>query len=133
MPLIPAELKFNEVLLIFIAGDVYTVIVNVLSDASFTVPLDMSLTLTRHSVDIVFGIVHSYVPLFGVDAITSVQFEPLLVEYSIFTWDIVPVFVQVIFCEVPTPQLSPPFGEVRYIVGKVADKTNNLPLFPLAT
>jgi hypothetical protein len=46
-----------------------------------------------------------------------VYVEPPSVEDSIFTFPTVPVVVQVIACDDPTVQLSPPFGDVTVIVG----------------
>jgi len=61
----------------------------------------------------VFGTVHAYVPAdAAVLATICVQLEPLLVEYSSFTF-VTPELVQVMLCELPAVQDSPPFGEVR--------------------
>jgi hypothetical protein len=46
-----------------------------------------------------------------------VYVAPPSVEYSIFTFPTVPVIVQVMARDVPTIQLSPPFGDVTVIVG----------------
>ena len=52
----------------------------------------------------------------GVLEIIVDQFLPLFVEYSIVTL-LTDVLVQMMLCEVPTTQSSPPFGDVTVIVG----------------
>jgi hypothetical protein len=51
--------------------------------------------LTKHVVEGAFGIVQECVPSSGVLAITSVQFEPLFVEYSIRTFPLVSLDVHI--------------------------------------
>jgi hypothetical protein len=51
-----------------------------------------------------------------VPALTIVQLLPLFVEYSIFTF-VTPFCDQVILCEVPDVQFSPPAGAVRVMLG----------------
>ena len=74
-------------------------------------------TLTREVVEGVLGISQDSDPSFGVLAAMVIQLEPELVEYSNFTLAIVPVEVQVMLWLLPTHQLSPPLGEVTFIVG----------------
>jgi hypothetical protein len=75
----------------------------------------------------VLGITQGSVPSFAVLAAIVVQEEPALVEYSIFTLPVKFEEVQVILCELPTTQFSPPSGEVTVIVGG----TTGLPRHPL--
>jgi hypothetical protein len=72
----------------------------------------VSETFTRHVADGAFGIVHGCVPSSGVLATTSVQLDPLFVEYSIRTFPLVPLELQVMLWLLPTCQFSPPLGEL---------------------
>jgi hypothetical protein len=81
------------------------------------VPVLASETLTREVVEGVLGITQDSDPSLGVLAIIVIQLEPALVEYSNFTLVMLPVEVQVMLWLLPTHQLSPPLGEVTFIVG----------------
>ncbi|MDO8473503.1 MAG: hypothetical protein Q7T05_06775, partial [Dehalococcoidia bacterium] len=58
--------------------------------------------------------VHALVPLFGVVATIVIQVMPLLRDSSIFIAVVAEMLtdVQVMLCDVPICQDSPPFGEV---------------------
>ena len=79
-----------------------------------------SLIRTRQVTAGVLGTFHEYGPALDVEAMTVVQPTPGFVEYSIVTFAIVPVDVQVILWFDPTTQLSPPLGDVtaRIEVGR---------------
>ena len=92
-------------------------ILKLASDLSVTDASPVSVTRTLIVEEMALGIVQAKVPdAPGVEAIIVVFCSSSLKpfeEYSSFTLVIVPVFVQVIFCTVPTTHASGPLGAVR--------------------
>jgi hypothetical protein len=103
--------------------------VNVVLLTSYVALLDGSLTRTIHCVDAIDGTVQVYVPaLAAVEALIVVQFVPLLVEYSIFTF-VTLLLDQVTACWEPNTQFSPPLGLVTVI--DADEEMVNVPLTAL--
>ena len=100
-----------------------TLIVKTALLLSVTVLSDTSLTLTKLVTLAVFGIVQLKVPdPAGVLDVTTVQFVPLLVEYSILTL-LTFALVQVIFWALPIFHTSVPLGLVTVTLGTTMLKT----------
>ena len=68
------------------------VIVKTESETSDTPGREVSLILTLHKFDKVAGTVHGYVPVLGVDEVTVVHAVPLLMLYSILTFETLLLF-----------------------------------------
>src|SRR2546426_727509 len=82
------------------------------SELSEAAGSETSVTLTFTVVEIASGMVQVYEPVFGAEALITVEVAKSSFEYSSFTFATLPVLVQVIGLTLPTAHCSPPFGLV---------------------
>src|SRR5205809_563953 len=85
-------------------------ILKVASELSEAAGSETSVTRIFTVVEIASGMVQVYEPVFGAEALITVEVAKSSFEYSSFTFAMVPVLVHVIDLTLPTAHASPPFG-----------------------